>query len=187
MAVIDSSTIRIMRKIHRWGGLVLAAFILFYCITGVLLNHRKAFRYFTNKEKTEYRVPASDTARMRKFIDFYKGQINRTDDPTVIRIKKGGTIEFLYGSHGKTTYIIDPAQGRMERVEKQPVEPWSWLNRLHKAFKTGWTWVVISDLISICLIVVTITGMIIFKYRVADFISVALGVLIFILATAVAG
>ena len=74
----------------------------------------------------------------------------------------------------------------IRRPPRSTLFPYTTLFR-SKAFKTGWTWVVISDLISICLIVVTITGMIIFKYRVADFISVALGVLIFILATAVAG
>lgn len=170
-----------MRKIHRWGSLLLTSFIIFYCATGILLNHRKFFDYFISKEKTRYEVPVSDIALMKSFIEFYKKQINRTDDPTVIRIRRGKTIEFLYGSHGKTTYIINPERGIMEKIEKSPRQPLYWLNSLHKAFKTNTFWVVLTDIVSMVILVITITGLIILRYRMLDYIMVFGGLLIFII------
>ncbi|NOY64607.1 MAG: hypothetical protein GXO97_04315 [Nitrospirae bacterium] len=177
---------RFLREIHRWGGLLLATFILFYCITGVLLNHRKRFGYFMERVKTEYRVPVTDTKRIREFIELYKAQIKRREDPTVIKIKNGRIIEFLYGSHGKTTYIIDPLKGRMEKIEKRPIEPWAWLKNLHKAFRTASIWIGITDAVSIAIVIVTISGLIIFRYRPIDYYLLFAGVLLFLIAAAIA-
>ncbi|NOY13255.1 MAG: hypothetical protein GXP51_06110 [Deltaproteobacteria bacterium] len=116
---MQPSNLCLLRKLHRWFGLALAGLILFYCVTGLLLNHRKAFDYFIDKQQTVSRVEQSDTALMRQFIDFYKQQIGRADDPTVIRIRDAQTIEFLYGSHGKTTFIINqPGNGGDEKNRK---------------------------------------------------------------------
>jgi hypothetical protein len=167
-----------MRKIHRWGGLLLAAFVIFYCFTGILLNHRKFFGYFVSREETLYEVPVSDIEQMTSFIDYYKRQIGRTDDPTVIRIREGRTVEFLYGSHGKTTYVINPDEGLMKKIEKSPQQPLYWLNNLHKAFQTGTSWVLLTDMVSVIIIVATITGLVVLKYRLLDFIMVFGGVLI---------
>lgn len=180
MPGLDSKTLRLMRKIHRWGGLLLAAFIIFYCITGILLNHREFFDYFVLREKTDYKVPSSDIELMKSFVDFYKKQIKRNDDPVVIRIRKGKTIEFLYGSHGKTTYIINPEKGTMEKIEKYPRQPFYWLNNLHKAFKTNMFWLFLSDLAAVVILVVTITGLVILRYRMVDYIMVFGGALILI-------
>ncbi|HDH06356.1 MAG TPA: hypothetical protein ENH01_11750 [Nitrospirae bacterium] len=181
MPALDSKTTRIMRKIHRWGGLLLAAFIIFYCITGILLNHRKYFSYFISKKKTVYEVPVSDINIMKSFIDYYKKQTGRTDDPTVIRIRDNRTVEFLYGSHGRTTYIIHPEEGIMEKIEKSPQQPLYWLNNLHKAFQTGRSWVILTDIVSVIIIVAAITGLVILRYRMLDYIMVFGGVLILIL------
>ncbi len=181
MPQLDSKTTRIMRKIHRWGGLLLAAFIIFYCVTGILLNHRKYFDYFVSRKETVYEVPVSDIGSMMSFMDFYKKQINRADDPTVIRIRDGRTVEFLYGSHGRTTYIIHPEEGVMEKIEKSPQQPLYLLNNLHKAFQTGTSWVILTDIVSLFIIVAAITGLVVLRYRLFDYIMVSGGVLIFLL------
>ncbi len=183
---MSPETKKLLRNIHRWGGLVLTIFVIFYCFTGILLNHRKDFDYFIIKKRSESTVPVSDIKRLRKFIDFYKAQINRKDDPTVIKIKNGKIIEFLYGSHGKTTFIIDPLKGRMEKIEKIPAQPWAWLNRLHKAFKTADIWIFVTDAVSVILILVTITGLFIFRYRKLDYTLIVLGLVIFVLAAIMA-
>lgn len=182
----EKPTMQTARKIHRIGGLLLAAFILFYTLTGLLLNHRSLFNYFIVKEKTISPVPISDPALLRSFIATYKQQIKRDDDPTVIRIREGKTIEFLYGSHGKTTYIIDPAQGTMERVDKSPHQPWAWLNRLHKAFKTGPGWLLLADVAAGTILLVTISGMVMVRYRALEIGLVVGGCLLFAVAAALA-
>ncbi len=180
MPRLESKTVRIMRKIHRWGGLLLAAFIIFYCITGILLNHRRYFGYFVSREKTVYEVPVSDIGMMTSFIDYYKKQIGRADDPTVIRIRGGRTVEFLYGSHGRTTYVIHPREGVMEKIEKFPQQPLYLLNNLHKAFQTDTSWVILTDIVSVFIIIATITGLVVLRYRLSDYIMVFGGVLIFL-------
>jgi len=166
------STLRLLRKLHRWFGLFLAALVIFYCITGLLLNHRKAFSYFIDKQQTVSRVEQSDITLMRNFIEVYKKQIGRSDDPTVIRIRDGRTIEFLYGSHGKTTFLIDPEKGEMTTIEKSPRQPWNRLNSLHKVFKTSTLWLIIADCTCIAVLLITLTGLVILRYRPLDWLLV---------------
>ena len=35
-----------MRWWHKWGGLFFTFFLLMFCISGIILNHRKAFSPF---------------------------------------------------------------------------------------------------------------------------------------------
>ena len=173
-------TRRLFHKLHRWGGLLLAGAVFFYCLTGLLLNHRQAFDYFTVKESRTVAVPVTDTAVLEGFLATYKQQINRPDDPTVVRIRKDRTIEFLYGSHGKTTYVIRPGEGRMEIVDKHPLEPWSLLNDLHKAGKTGPVWLGLADAVALLLVGVTITGLLVIRYRRLDLLLLAGGMLLLV-------
>ncbi len=178
MTHLDLLNKRSWRKIHRWIGLVVAGLVIFYCLTGILLNHRRYFAFFIAKDVTVSSVPTSDTSVMRTFIDMYKKQINRMDDPTVIRIRGDESIEFLYGSHGKTTYIIHPRDGRMLRIDKRYRQPWTWLNNLHKAFKTHMAWVVLSDVFCAMLLLVIFSGLTLPRYRPLDWCLLAGGLLI---------
>ena len=176
MPLLHPPTLRLLRRLHRWFGLGVAALVIFYCITGLLLNHRRAFSYFIDRQTTVSKVPVSDTSVMRAFIDLYKQQIGRADDPTVIRIRGSQTIEFLYGSHGKTTYIIYPRKGEMRKIEKSPRQPWHHLNRLHKVFRTSRLWLAIADLACLSILLVTVSGLFILRYRPLDWFLVFGGV-----------
>ncbi len=174
-------TRRLLHKLHRWGGLLLAGAVLFYCATGVLLNHRQAFDYFTAKESRTVAVPVADTAALDAFLATYKRQINRPDDPTVVRLRKDRTIEFLYGSHGKTTYVVRPGEGRMEIIDKHPLEPFALLNDLHKAVPTGPFWLGLADGVAVLLVGVTVTGLLVIRYRRLDLLLLAGGVVLLVL------
>ncbi len=163
------------RKIHRLVGLLLVGFVVFYGVTGLLLNHRQDFSYFQTRSKTVIPVQVQDQGLMLSFIDSYRQQINRDDSPKVIRIKDGGVIEFLYGSHGRTTYIIDPQAGTMTRVDKMDNQPWHWLNRLHKAYKTSGFWQVLTDGIGLLILFLTGTGLVILNYSRRDIVFLAGG------------
>ncbi len=43
---MSSEMKKLFKNIHRWIGLLLVGFVVFYCFTGILLNHRKGFNYF---------------------------------------------------------------------------------------------------------------------------------------------
>ncbi len=181
--LFESPTIR---KIHRISSLLLAAFVLFYTLTGLLLNHRSWFSYFIQQEKTISQVKTTDPSLLRAFIEDYKQQIGREDDPTVIRIRDAKTIEFLYGFHGDTTYIIHPEQGTMEQISKVSIQPWSWLNQLHKAFKTSNIWLFLADCAGIVILLMTISGLFMVRYRALEIYLVLGGVFILAIAASLA-
>lgn len=174
------------RTLHRWCGLLLAAFIIFYCLTGLLLNHRQACGYFVDKQAATVAVAATDMTGLRTVLDFYKQQLNRTDDPRVIRIPDNETIEFLYGSHGKTTYVIKPGAGSMEKIEKQTVEPFNRLNALHKVSKVSDYWLALADLFCGVMILLVVSGLVIMRYRLRDFVLLFSGVLLLLAGMVVA-
>ncbi|HEB70229.1 MAG TPA: hypothetical protein ENI88_11515, partial [Desulfobulbus sp.] len=96
----------------------------------------------------------------------------------VIRIRDAKTIEFLYGSHGKTTFIIDPEKGEMTTIKKRPRQPWNRLNSLHKVFKTSTVWLIIADFTCIAILLITLTGLVIFRYHPLDWLLLIGGVLL---------
>ena len=104
-----------------------------------------------------------------------KQQIGRDDNPTVIRLKKGGIIEFLYGSHGRTTYIIDSIKGLMTRIDKHDQQPWYRLNSLHKSYKVTNSWIWLTDCMAILIILLALSGLIIFRFTRLDLLLLALG------------
>ncbi|MCI5127233.1 MAG: hypothetical protein D3919_06645 [Candidatus Electrothrix sp. AW5] len=163
------------RKMHRWTGLFVLGFVFFYCLTGLLLNHRKSFGYFQTRHKTVTEIQVQQQDVLNQIIAAYKQQIGRNDDPTVIRLKKEGVIEFLYGSHGTTTYVIDSMKGVMTRIEKKKQQPWYWLNRLHKSYKVGSRWIWLTDCIAILILVLTLSGLFLFRYTWLDIMLLVFG------------
>ncbi len=172
------STKQICHRIHRWGGLFLTAYILFYCLSGIALNHRQAFSYFLKINSSHQSIAVTSNKPVADFINFYKKIINRPDSPKVIRLQDNGKkIEFLYGFHGQTTYIITPATGKMEIRTKTPAT-FHWLNRLHKAFKTSKVWLVLSDTLAVILCLVTLIILMVMRYRPIDIFFLIGGVII---------
>lgn len=158
-----------LHTLHRLGGLITAAFIFCYSLTGIVLNHRQSFDYFQTSQITQSPTAKSDLTVINDFIGQYRAQIGRPDAPEVIRIKNGASIELLYGSHGQTTYTIDPAAGTMKVETKSPSQPLYFLNKLHKASKTTAAWLWLSDALSLCLIVSTVSILTVMRYRLMDY------------------
>ncbi len=131
-------------------------------------------------------VEVQSQESIQNFIDFYKQQINRQDNPKVIRIKGDGVVEFLYGSHGRTTFIIEPQSGTMTRVEKSDNQPWYWLNRLHKIYKTSNIWQLLADGIALLLILLLLSGLIVLRYTRQDFLLLIGGFLLILIGMMVA-
>lgn len=172
MSEMQNKTWRIL---HRWTGLLLLGLVVFYCASGLLLNHRRDLSYFIARERSVAQVAAADAAPLHVLLDSYKEEIGRSDDPAVIRIKGDGRLEFLYGSHGKTTYIIDPEAGTMETVEKVYREPWTRLNNLHKVFKTGPLWLAVADLAGLGIFFLGLSGLLLSRLTSRDYLLIAGG------------
>ncbi len=156
---------KLLRKIHRWSGLLFFALLVFYCTTGLLLNHRRAFDYFVDRQRQTMTVAPVDISALRQVIDRYVRLAGEEMPPTVVKIKPDSTVELLYGSHGVVTYVFPPDAGTMEKITKKPRQPLHWLNRLHKVFRTTDGWLAVADLAAAGLLHAGITGLFIFRYR----------------------
>jgi len=53
----------------------------------------------------------------------------------------------------------------MEQISKVSIQPWSWLNQLHKAFKTSNIWLLLADCAGIAILLMTISGLVMVRYR----------------------
>jgi hypothetical protein len=174
------------KTVHRYCGLGLASFIIFYAVTGILLNHRERFHYFTAREVSSTKMEQLDTTALQQLLAACKKRINRKDDPRVIRIPDSETIEFLYGSHGKIIYRLNLVSGVLEKEEKQFIEPFSWLNKLHKANRVSVFWLLCADLVCLLAIVLTVSGLVIMRYKRLDYLLLSGGILLFFIGMAMA-
>lgn len=57
-----------LRTLHRWGGMLTSAFLLFYSASGLILNHRQAFSYFQTSHTEQRAVPQGSLAPINQFI-----------------------------------------------------------------------------------------------------------------------
>jgi len=168
------------RKVHRSVGLFLLGFLLLYSLTGLLLNHRKAFGYFQTRHERAVDIKIQQPDVLSHLMETYRQQIGREDAPTVIRVKEKGIIEFLYGTHGSTTYVIDSLKGNAICIEKKDTQPLYWLNSLHKSYKVAAGWVWLTDGIALLILLLAVSGLIIFHYTWLDILLIALGGLVMV-------
>jgi len=169
---------KLLRKIHRLSGLACLGALLFYCVTGLLLNHRSVLGYFIERQREESRIERIDAGELTGVLDRYQAATGEKKKPTVVKVKPDGTVELLYGSHGVVTYVFAPGSDRMVRITKRPIEPWNRLNRLHKVFRTGVGWTFLADLAAAGLLLVAVSGIFIFRFRRSDWLALAGGVLL---------
>lgn len=173
---------RIWRKIHRWTGLLMAGFVVFYCATGLIMNHRVHFDYFLLRDRSTVRVPISDVTHIRAAIEDYAQLTDEQTVPSVMKFKADGTMELLYGSHGAVTYVIDPSTGSMEKIVKRPNNPLHFLDKLHKAYRTHPLWLYVSDCAALLIIAVVFSGLFMFRYSRRDVLFLLMGITCFLVS-----
>jgi hypothetical protein len=66
----------------------------------------------------------------------------------------------------------------MTRIEKKENQPWHWLNRLHKSYKVASAWIWLTDGIAVFLILLSLSGLVIFRYTWLDIILMICGGLV---------
>ena len=173
-----------MRKIHRWAGFFILGFTLFYAVTGLLLNHRREFGYFVEKERRTLAAPALDSSAVTRALAAYEAACEEKRKPTVVKVKNDGTVELLYGSHGVVTYVFRPGSGMMERIEKKEIQPFHRLNRLHKAARTSAAWIAAADLASILILVTALSALFLIRPRRSDWLMLAAGIFLLVITVA---
>ncbi len=171
---------RMWRTIHRWTGLFVVGFLLLYTFSGILLNHRFFFNNFLETTATVQERKIEDPSFLRTFLAQCRKTIGNNREPAIIIIRDD-VIDFRYDRYGWESVLLNPATGTVTAVTKKGREPWHGMKWLHVVYRTGPSWVFISDLVATTILVAAVSGLFCFRYRRGDITALLGGVLFFIL------
>ncbi len=165
------------RLIHRLMGLFVVGFILFYALTGILLNHRKFFNNFLTQNTTVLDRPLQNMTLAEDFIAQCRKEIGDDRDPEIIIIRDG-RVDFRYDRHGSEAVLLDPKKGTISTVTRVPQEPWHAMKWLHVVYRTGDVWKLVSDFAAILMVLTALSGLFCLRYRQNDLLALLAGVLL---------
>ena len=150
------------RLIHRDVSYLFAGMILIYALSGILMNHRGDLNPHYSVSRQEFRVEADLTDK------------TKVDKPLVLSLLEPLGEEGNYTKHyfpkdgemkvflkGGSSLLVNTKTGEAvyEILERRPLL--SDMVKLHYN-PTKW-WTIFSDVFAVCLILITITGMVMVK------------------------
>lgn len=184
------------RWLHIYLAMSFLALLLFFCITGITLNHTDWFSDDEKRQTVELMLPQTmveqlshsevpDTAMLVRFIE----EKTRLTKPRSIDISLDlGEISFDYplpAAYAFATYFI--GSNELE-IEHKPGSAIMLLNDLHKGRHSGDAWSLVIDISAIAIALFSVTGLIILfqhqkrKYKglMAAFVGLSLPIFIYV-------
>ncbi len=174
----SATFLRWLRKIHLYVGLWGAALGLLFGATGILLNHRTILKIPIEKvvqKSAQLNIPTDELSRMRKPEDLASWmQATLKFDGLQSRVKAEPAQKIVWADREVeqparwTVNLQGPNKGvnaeyivgnRFVRVDTTDATPIGTLTRLHMAVGVSAFWVLLSDTIAGGLIVLSITGL----------------------------
>lgn len=150
---------RLWRVLHRDLGYFIVGITLMYAISGIALNHMYDWNpNYIVTEKEVVVTPSGDLPYTKEAIIEALDKANanveykkhfKTSRNTIKIFVDGGAVEFE----------IETGKGWLETVRKRPL--FFSINNMHYGKHYIWKW--ISDFYAFCLIIVTLTGVVILK------------------------
>ena len=150
------------RILHRDVSYLFAGMILIYALSGILMNHRGDLNPHYSVDRQEYKVAAdlSDKAKIDKALVLTLLEpLGETENYTKHYFPKGGEMKvFLKGG---SSLVVNTQTGDAvyERLERRPLL--SDMVKLH--YNPGRWWTTFSDVFAVCLILITLTGLVMVK------------------------
>ena len=150
------------RILHRDVSYLFAGMILIYALSGILMNHRSDLNPHYTVSRHEYKVTAdlSDKAKVDKALVLTLLEPwNETDNYTKHYFPKEGQMKvFLKGG---SSLVVDTKSGEAvyESLKRRPLL--SDMVKLH--YNPGRWWTMFSDVFAVCLILITLTGLVMVK------------------------
>ncbi len=151
---------KLLRILHRDFGYFIVGMTIVYALSGIFLNHRHDFNPDYKIEITEFKTekfPASGVTEDQ--IKIILESLERHVVYKKFYVNNQGLVK-IFIENGEV--VIDPEKGNgtMHYLQKRPVI--FEMNKLHKAsIGIAWKWV--SDIMSIILIFVAVTGLFLLK------------------------
>lgn len=165
--------VEIYRQSRTWHG-YLSAFafltLIFFAITGLLLNHPEWIEARGEQPSADrtVRLPAADVAAAQKVEDPSRAltELVRKQTPLIGAYQSGEVIDEeamirLEGPKGSSDLIVDLASGRAEVTVKK-ARLIDTLNELHRGKNAGAAWKAIIDASAILILALSIVGYVLF-------------------------
>lgn len=178
------------RLIHVWLSTLALTLLLFFCVTGVLLNHLDWFESRGPHWREEHTLPAPVARQLRALpatppaalLPFIEARTGLSDPAKVTYDRDLGEVTFDFAVPAGYAFATVLIEDGLVEVEYQQGTTLAILNDLHKGRHSGaaWSWVI--DVSALLIGFSALTGLIILfqqaKWRVAGLWLIFFGTLI---------
>lgn len=178
------------RWIHVWLSTLALTLLVFFCVTGVLLNHLDWFESRGPHWREEHTLPAPVARALRSgpatppssLLSFIEARTGLTNPTKVTYERDLGEVTFDFAVPAGYAFATVLIEDGLVEVEYQQGTTLAVLNDLHKGRHSGavWSWVI--DLAALLIGFSALTGLIILfqqaKWRVAGLWLIFLGTLV---------
>jgi hypothetical protein len=168
---------------HIWVGLVTAAILIIYLVTGVLLNHRTFFGSF---ETWNNQTIAFDEKQMAAGHEFAQARdelaaamVKYTKKPQYDNIYVGGNGEagFLDRSGKSPNFYVQPSGETGAFRQGYKVQPWNFMNeQMHRNGGMTAVWRALSSTLCVMTFIVLLAGFLILPWKRLEFILLLAGI-----------
>ena len=152
------------RIIHRDVSYLFAGMILIYALSGILMNHRGDLNPHYSVSRKECKIESgldfSDKAKVDKAMVLKMLEpLGETDNYTKHYFPKNGEMKvFLKGG---SSVVVDTQTG--EAVYEILKRRWLLSDMVKLHYNPGRWWTVFSDVFAVCLVLITLTGLVMVK------------------------
>ena len=152
---------KINRATHRDLGYFFTGMIIIYALSGIALNHRNDWNpnYSITSKTLTLKVPANIDTNEQKAVDDILNQIGENDSYRKHYFPSDNELKIFLKDGGSVVINLDTGKTLYEKLKKRPV--FFEVNLLHYNPGRAWTW--FSDIFSVALIVLGISGLFILK------------------------
>lgn len=170
--------IRTLRKAHGWLGLWGAVLGLLFGVSGILLNHRAVLKIPAVKmEASEVQLPMPEPrpANAKEFTRYLQQTLDILHDPVKPKPTGKGAKpddarfmgkEMPQPERWEVSFAMPHAMVKAEYVagnhfatiKREDANVWAFITRLHKGVGANTAWVLLADSIAGALIVLSVTG-----------------------------
>jgi len=168
--------------IHIWVGLVTAAILIVYLVTGVLLNHRGYFVFERWESQTitfdeKQKAAGHEFAQARD--ELAAAMVKYTKKPQYDNIYVGGNGEagFMDRSGKGFNFYVQPSGETGAFRQGVKVQPWNFMNeQMHRNGGMTAVWRVLSSTLCVMAFIVLLAGFLILPWKRLEFILLLAGI-----------
>jgi uncharacterized protein len=165
-----------LRKTHGWIGLWGATLGLLFGVSGVLLNHRSVLKIPAAKSDEviqQLAVPRPAPADAQAWAEWLRAELVLDRPPGRVRVEPGKPVEWgdrtIQQPEHWIANFVGPSEGVQAdwwagnshvTVKRTSANGWAVLTNLHKGTGMGVGWILLIDTLSGSIILLSITGLI---------------------------